>query len=146
MSNADDLRNRGERFRHQLPARRTATPPTENGRRIGTIERSADEQIRVNWSEFEGKPFVSLRLWKRGDDGSWWPDGKRGMSVRIRELPDLAAAIAEALDLAEASQRQWREQQANRPPAPMPGRRQIDPATLPPPSTEAFDEFSEHQR
>ena len=89
--------------------------PAENGRRIGTIERSADEQIRVNWSEFEGKPFVSLRLWRRGDDGGWWPDGKRGMSVRIRELPDLAAAIAEALDLAEANQRHWREQQASRP-------------------------------
>ena len=103
MTDSNDLRDRAERFRQQLPERRSATPPTENGRRIGTIERSADEQIRVNWSEFEGKPFVSLRLWKRElDDGGWWPDGKRGMSVRIREFPDLAAAIAEALDLAEA--------------------------------------------
>ena len=87
MSDANDLRERARKLREELPPRRSATPPAENGRRIGTIERSADEQIRVNWSEFEGKPFVSLRLWKRGDDGGWWPDGKRGMSVRIRELP-----------------------------------------------------------
>jgi Transcriptional Coactivator p15 (PC4) len=147
MSNASDLRNRAEQLRQQLPERRTATPPQENGKRIGTIERSADEEIRVNWSEFEGKPFVSLRLWKRGDDGQWWPDGKRGMSVRIRELPDLAAAIAEALDIAEANQHQWRESQANRPPAAMPGRRVMDPATLPPANgSGSFDEFSEDHR
>ena len=147
MSDANDLRERARKLREELPPRRSATPPTENGRRIGTIERSADEQIRVNWSEFEGKPFVSLRLWKRGDDGRWWPDGKRGMSVRIRELPDLAAAIAEALDLAEANQRHWREQQASRPAPPMPGRRVMDPATLPPANgSEAFDEFAEHRR
>ncbi len=146
MSTANDLRDRGERFRQQLPERRTATPPTENGPRIGTIERSADEQIRVNWSEFEGKPFVALRLWKRGDDGGWWPDGKRGISIRIRELPDLAAAIAEARDNAEANQKQWREGQANRPAPPMPGRRAMDPATLPPANgSKVFDEFSEHR-
>ena len=87
MSDANELRERARKLREELPPRRSATPPAESGRRIGTIERSADEQIRVNWSEFEGKPFVSLRLWKRGDDGGWWPDGKRGMSVRIRELP-----------------------------------------------------------
>ena len=60
MSEASDLRERARKLREELPPRRTATPPAENGRRIGTIERSADEQIRVNWSEFEGKPFVSL--------------------------------------------------------------------------------------
>jgi hypothetical protein len=146
MSDTNDLRDRAEQLRRQFPPRRSATPPQENGRRIGTIDRSETEQIHVNWSEFEGKPFVSPRLWKRGDDGGWWPDAKRGMSVRIRELHDLAAAIAEALDLAEANQRQWRESQANRPPAPMPGRRVMDPATLPPADgSKVFDEFSEHR-
>jgi hypothetical protein len=143
MSSASDLRDRAERFRRQLPERRPATPPAENGRRIATLKRSDNEEVRVNWSEFEGKPFLSLRFWKRGDDGQWWPDGKRGISIRIRELPDLAAAIAEALDLAEANQRQWRENQATRPPAASTsGRRGFDPATLPPASgSKSFDEF-----
>jgi hypothetical protein len=140
MSKANDLRNRAERFRRQLPERRRATPPAENGRRLGTIKRSADEQIRVNWSEYEGRPFVSFRMWKRSDDGQWWPDGKRGMSVRIRELPDLAAAIAEALDLAEANQRQWRESQRHQS---TPGRRGFDPGSLPPANaSHSFDEFA----
>ena len=101
MNDANDLRDRAERLRQQLPEWRTATPPAENGKRIGTIDRSDSEQIRVNWSEFEGKPFISIRMWKRSLDGSWWPD-KRGIAIRVRELPGLAAAIAEALDIAEA--------------------------------------------
>jgi len=147
MSSANDLRDRARKLQEELPPRPSATPPVENGRRIGTIERAADEQIRINWSEYEGKPFLSIRMWKRYDDGSWWPD-KRGIAIRIRELPDLAAAIAEALDIAEADVRQWRESQAG-PPArggprpPMPGRR-MDPATLPPANGQGdFDEFEE---
>ena len=66
-----------------------------------TIARSADEEIRVNWAEYEGKPYVSVRLWNRDrDNGTWWPDAKKGMSIRLRELADFAEAIAEALDLA----------------------------------------------
>jgi hypothetical protein len=144
MTNASDLRDRAEEFRRQLPERRTATPPAENGRRIGTLKRSADEEVRINWSEFEGKPYVSLRLWKRGDDANWWPDGKRGISIRIRELPDLATAIAQALDIAEVTQRQWRENQATRPPAASAaGQSRWEPTTLPPASSAPFDEFSE---
>ncbi|MGO9813434.1 MAG: PC4/YdbC family ssDNA-binding protein [Isosphaeraceae bacterium] len=148
MTTSSDLRDRAERLREQLPPRQSATPPAENGRRVGTIERSATEEIRVNWSEYEGKPFISIRMWKRSDDGAWWPD-KRGIAIRVRELPALAAAIAEALDIAEADVRQWREQQARRPAAPMPGRR-IDPATLPPTPLpgqgELFDEFAEQRQ
>ncbi len=144
MSSASDLRDRAERLREQLPPRQVATPPTENGKRLGTIERSASEEIRVNWSEYEGKPFISIRMWKRSDDGAWWPD-KRGIAIRIRELPAVATAIAEALDIAEADVRQWREQQTRRPAAPMPGRR-IDQATLPAPSQEVFDEFAENRQ
>ena len=102
MSDPNDLRDRAERLRRQFPLRRSATPPQENGRRIGTIERSETEQIRINWSEYEGKPFLSIRMWKRGDDEGWWPDGKRGISIRVRELPDLADGISEAIDLAAA--------------------------------------------
>ena len=51
---ASDLRTAAAELREQLPPRRTATPPAENGKRIGTIERSADEQIRVNWANTKG--------------------------------------------------------------------------------------------
>src|SRR5207248_540653 len=92
---------------------RSATPPQENGRRLATIGRSKDEELRVNWSEYEGKPYLSIRLWTRDDSGGWWPSKTVGCTVRLRELPDVADAIAEALGLAE-------EHQSNRGPAPRP--------------------------
>ena len=102
MSDTSDLRKRAQRLRDRVPPGRSKTPPPENGRRLATIDRSETEQIRINWSEYEGKPFVSIRMWRRGDDGQFWPDKTRGMSVRLRELPDLAEGIAQAMDLAEA--------------------------------------------
>ena len=115
-----NLRDRASRLREQLPPRRSATPPQENGRRIATIERSDTEQIWINLCQYEGKPYVSVRLWKRNDQGQWWPDGKRGMSWRIRELPDIAEAVAELLDLVEKLQGDYH--QARQQPRPMPGR------------------------
>ncbi len=130
MSSSDELRNRAE----------------QDGRRIGTIERSADEQIRVDWCEYEGHPYIDIRLWKCDRSGQWWPDGKRGMSVRIREMVGFAAAIVKALDLTKTSQDQWRASRANRPTqslgtAPIPGRR-TDPLPLQAHEPGEFDEFA----
>jgi hypothetical protein len=74
---AQDLRDRARSLRDRLPERRQATPPPEQGRRLATIPRP------------------------KGDDGQLWPDKARGFSIRLRELADVAAAIAEALELAE---------------------------------------------
>jgi hypothetical protein len=97
----DELRARATAHNDRQPARRpAATPPVETGERLATIERGPDEQIRVCWCTYENKPYVSLRLWKRSHDGSWWPDAKRGMSIRIRELGALGEALAAAMDRA----------------------------------------------
>ena len=138
MSTAQDLRDRASRLRQVLPPRTRATPPVDSGTRIGTIRRSATEEIRVSWNEYEGKPFINIRLWREADDGSgFWPDSRRGISIRIRELAQLGVAIADCLEQAEADVVAWCEQQ--------PGRR-IDPETLPPaplPGQQAFDEFED---
>ena len=69
----------------------------------------------------------------RDEQGRWWLD-KRGLAIRVRELPNLATA----LDLAA-------EHQAPRPPSPGPGPRRDRPAppTLPPPARAGGGEFSE---
>jgi hypothetical protein len=96
-----DLRAKAQALRSLIPERRAATPPQENGPRLATMARSETEEIRVNWSTYEGKPFLSLRLWVKDGNNQWWPDRARGMSIRVRELADLADAISEAIDLAE---------------------------------------------
>ena len=99
---ASDLRSRAESFRGRLPERRHASPPPEQGKRLATIPRPKDdEEIRISWCEYEGHPYLGIRFWKRGDDGQFWPDKHRGFSIRLRELPDVAEAIGEALELAD---------------------------------------------
>jgi Transcriptional Coactivator p15 (PC4) len=86
----------------------TASPPAETGTRIGTLDRGPDEQVRINWSTYNGSPYLSLRLWTRDRrTGHWWPDSKRGLSIRIRELGQVAEAIGIAIDHAEEIRAAW---------------------------------------
>jgi hypothetical protein len=103
-----ELREQARDFRARNVRERPAPPP-EVGTRLATLQRLKErEEIHVCWCEYEGNPYLSLRIWGEGSDGQYWPDRHRGFSVRLRELPDLAEAIAAALDLAD-------EYLANRP-------------------------------
>ena len=61
------------------------TPPQENGRRLATFPRGEGAEMRVNLAEYQGRPFVSLRLWERDGAGAWWPVKGKGCSVRLNE-------------------------------------------------------------
>jgi hypothetical protein len=69
--------------------------PVEHGQRLATFVRGrhGEEQLRVNLCEYEGHPYVSIRLWTKGQDGSWWPT-KKGTSVRMAECSELAEVLA----------------------------------------------------
>jgi hypothetical protein len=129
MTTATDLRQQAASFRDRHPEPRRASPPIEQGRRLATLERPKDNaEIRITWSEYEGSPYLSIRVWAQGHDGRLWPQKERGFSVRLRELPAVADAIAEALALAD-------EHLANRPRA---GADRRGPAPTP---HAHFDEF-----
>jgi hypothetical protein len=90
-----------------------------------------------------------VRFWKRGDDGHFWPDKHRGFSIRLRELPDFAEAISEALELADAHVAQGGRQpgrhqaQGDRDDgSPETRRRTVNEAIRPSGGREAFDEFA----
>ena len=139
MSMIDNLRGRAARLRDQLPPSPAEShPPEDTGRRLATCPRGKDEELRISLCEYEGNPYLNMRIWKcdRFQRG-WWPD-KRGIAIRVRELPDLAEALAAALDLAA-------EPRAPRPPGPGSGPRRDRPASpaLPPPARAGGGEFSE---
>ena len=48
---------------HPPPER--PTPPAENGERLATFPRGDGSELRVNLSTYQGRPFVSLRVWER---------------------------------------------------------------------------------
>ena len=71
----------------------SAAPPAETGQRLATFPRDRGAtELRINLDRFEGHEYLSLRIWSRDRDGSFWPT-KRGVSVRIHELADLVAAL-----------------------------------------------------
>lgn len=87
-----------------LPPELARPAPERSGRQLATFERPGmgrgpDCELRVDFDAFQGHPFVSLRLWSRGNDGQWYPT-RKGLSVRLKEADDLAAALREAVRLA----------------------------------------------
>ena len=74
--------------------------PVESGQRLVCFDRGPSTQLRVNWTTFNGHPFLSLRVWCQLPDGRWVPDGRRGCTVKVRELEGFRDAVQQALDLA----------------------------------------------
>lgn len=86
------------------PAKAPAkAPPVERGERLATLARG-DSEVRITWDEFEGKPYLSVRLWTKDTNGNWWPS-KTGITIRRHELADFADGFALALDRAEQADR-----------------------------------------
>jgi hypothetical protein len=86
--------------REKLLARQKASPPEEQGRRLATFPRGPGGELRVTLSEYQGRPFLMLKLWERGQDGQLWPTpGKGTCSVRIAELEGMIGALREAVEL-----------------------------------------------
>lgn len=134
---------------------RTQAPPADQGERLATFPRNGGEELRVTLSEYQGHPYVSLRVWAPGSDGQLWPT-KKGCSVRIRELADLVEALGRVealLDRRPASQERPHRTptapggRAHGPAprrataSPRPERRGFDAGSLPLDSSEGFDEF-----
>ena len=81
------------------------TPPAETVQRLATIPRGQAEELRVSLAEYLGHPYVSIRVWALGNDGQFWPVKGKGVSVRMKELIDVAKSLTLALSLVEGPAR-----------------------------------------
>lgn len=93
-----DLKQKADALRNTLPKERNSTPPQDTGIRLATFRRD-DGEWRLSWNTFEGRPYVRLQFWTSGDNG-FWPAKNMGLTIKIKELPDLADGIQQALDMA----------------------------------------------
>ncbi len=75
-------------------------PVAPRGTKLAAIPRGTHEELRVSLDEYEGHPFVSLRMWARAADGPWLPVRGKGCTVRLRELEAVADALREAIGIA----------------------------------------------
>lgn len=101
MEGRQDLRAAAQDLRQAYPGKPQASAPVDNGKRLATIVRGDAEELRVSWAEYEGHPFLSLRVWKKDSSGSWWPDKAKGLTIRLRELADFIDGVAAAVDEAK---------------------------------------------
>jgi hypothetical protein len=92
-----DLKGKSALLREAMPREKAREAPKEEGKRLGVLRRDGEE-LRIVWSEYEGRPYLSLRIWTKGTNGAFYPDKARGFTVRLRELPDFADAIQGALE------------------------------------------------
>ncbi len=78
-----------------------ATPKAEQDTILAAFERAAGEEVRVVWSEYGGRRFLTIRLFWRPENqtnGDFWPT-KRGVTIRPSELGKLKAAIERAMEI-----------------------------------------------
>jgi hypothetical protein len=73
------------------------------GRRLATMPRGQDKELRLTWDEFEGKAYLSLRVWVRKESGEnasleTWIATKQGVSIRLQELPALIGSLVDLTD------------------------------------------------
>jgi hypothetical protein len=76
------------------PAPEQPTPPAESGERLATFSRGQGVELRITLDEYEGRPYIGLRLWELGQSGGWWPT-KRGVTIRLRELAELLEVLGQ---------------------------------------------------
>jgi len=74
-------------------------------RSLVTIQRGQDGELRLTWDEYEGRPYLSLRFWQRTEDGQVIPT-KKGLSIRLREVPELVQGLVKASEDAQACRAQ----------------------------------------
>ena len=79
-------------------------PPEDRGQRLATLRRMHGEELRVSIDEYEGHKYVSLRVWAPVMGGPMGPVKNKGLSVRVRELADVADALRQAADILDGVQ------------------------------------------
>jgi hypothetical protein len=70
------------------------SPPQEQGERLATFPRGPDAELRCTLAEYQGNPYIALRVWERDTRGAWFPVRGKGCSVRIAEASELAEVLA----------------------------------------------------
>lgn len=87
------------------PREHAGTPPVDDGEILDALPRSEGrEALRITLKEYEGHPYIAVRVWVRDDrSGAMWPT-RKGCSIRVREIGRVVEALQRAAALATARQ------------------------------------------
>lgn len=77
---------------------RPAREAPDEGVILAALPRSDGTELRVSVHRYEGKPYVRVAPWQRGEGETWWPVKGKGATVRAREVAHVVVALSRALD------------------------------------------------
>lgn len=100
MGTMTDLRSKAAELRGMRPS--SSQPAPDKGEILARCTREDGTELLVAWREFDGHNYMDIRIW-RGD----WPIKGKGISIRLKEIADLAEGVAVAVDRTMDSQRAW---------------------------------------
>lgn len=83
----------------KYPQPERPSPPQEQGERLATLPRNQNEELRINLAEYNGRPFIGLRIWAKGSDGNFWPVKGKGLSIRVAEIDEVIDALGQAREI-----------------------------------------------
>ncbi len=69
---------------------------------IAEWQKNSRETLRVRLDSYQGQAVICARAWYTDSDGNLKP-GRGGLTVSIRHLPALAAALARAGEIATSA-------------------------------------------
>lgn len=65
--------------------------------RVGDIEKSATEVVRVSAEEFKGRKYLDIRVYFEGDEGEWKPT-KKGVTIQPEKVDAFIELVTKAKD------------------------------------------------
>ncbi len=74
---------------------------TDASQFIATVEKNRSEDVRIALTEYMGADLVDLRIWAAYDGAGERKATRKGVSLRIGQLPALLRALEAAQEAAE---------------------------------------------
>jgi hypothetical protein len=80
---------------------RAPTSAPDQGQVLARVSRPDGTEMRVSSHLYEGKPYLRIGPWQRGEGDSWWPVKSKGTTVKVRELGDVVVGLLAAMEAAK---------------------------------------------
>jgi hypothetical protein len=80
---------------------RPASSSPDQGDVLSRVSRPDGSEMRVSAHVYEGKPFLRVGPWQRGEGDSWWPIKGKGTTIKMREIGVVIAGLCDAMERAK---------------------------------------------
>lgn len=85
-----------ESLRAAMSRTAATSPSPAEGRRLATLRRGKEGELRLTWEDSAGHPFLRLRVWARTDWGL--SPTRKALTIRMKELPELLEGLLAAAE------------------------------------------------